>query len=48
MVWGCFSWFLLDTLIPIKGNATEYHILDNNVLPTFLQQFGEGPLNLKM
>ena len=31
-------------LVPVKGslNATAY-ILDNSVLPTLWQQFGEGP-----
>ena len=35
MVWGCFWWFGLGPLAPVKGNL-------NAVLPTFWQQFGES------
>ena len=45
MVWGCFSGAGLVPLVPMKGtlNASTYQeMLDNSMLPTVWEQFGDG------
>ena len=39
MFWGCFLWFGLGPLVPVKGNLNS----TASVIPTLWQQFGEGP-----
>jgi hypothetical protein len=44
MVWGCFFVVWARPLSSREGKSTVYNdILDNSVLPTLWQQFGEGP-----
>ena len=46
MVCGCFSGAGLGPLVPVKGtlNASAYQeMLDNSMLPTLWEQFGDGP-----
>ena len=46
MVWGCFSGVELGPLVPVNGalKASSYQdILENFMLPTLWEQFGDGP-----
>jgi hypothetical protein len=44
MVWDCFSWCRLGPLVPVKSYRYSIQdILDDSVLPTLWQHFGEGP-----
>ena len=46
MVWGCFSGAGLGPLVPVKGTLSSsayQEMLDNSMLPTLWEQFGDGP-----
>jgi len=46
MEWGCFSGIGLGPLVPVKEtlNASAYQdIMDNFMLLTLWEQFGDGP-----
>ena len=46
MVWGCFSGVVLGPLVPVKGSlkvSVYQDILDNVILLTLWEQFGDGP-----
>ena len=47
VVWGCFSGFGLEPLVPVKGDVNDIaykDILYNFMLPTLRQQFGEDQM----
>ena len=48
MVWGCFSGAGQGPLVPVKGTlyASE-EMLDDSMLPTLWQQFGDGSFLFK-
>ncbi len=48
-IWGCFSGVEMGPLLPVKGNlnALAYQdILDNAMIPTLWEHFGEDPFSI--
>ena len=45
MAWGCFSGVVFGPLVPVKGTlkvSAYQDILDNFMIPTLWEQFGDG------